>query len=59
MGTRDEASTREERLAARLRENLHRRKQQARARSATGPDDGGAHEGVGAAGGLPKREDGR
>jgi hypothetical protein len=54
MGTRDEASTREERLAARLRENLHRRKQQARARSATEPADGDE-----AAGGLPKREDGR
>jgi hypothetical protein len=32
--------TREQRLAAKLRENLKRRKQQARARSATGPATG-------------------
>ena len=31
------AATREERLAARLRENLHRRKAQARAQSADAP----------------------
>ena len=31
MGSDDEKPSREERLAARLRENLHRRKRQARA----------------------------
>ena len=43
-------STREERLAARLRENLKRRKSQARARA------GADHEA--ASGDLSKREDG-
>jgi hypothetical protein len=38
--TRDaRPSTREQRLAAKLRENLHRRKAQARAQSGNGPVD--------------------
>ena len=36
--------TREERLAAKLRENLHRRKAQARAQDAAGMDDSPAPE---------------
>ncbi|VDS03602.1 hypothetical protein DEVEQU_00726 [Devosia equisanguinis] len=38
MGKSDEAQLREQRLAAKLRENLKRRKEQARARSARETD---------------------
>ena len=38
-GNTETAQTREERLAAKLRENLHRRKAQARALSAPSPQD--------------------
>jgi hypothetical protein len=46
--------TREERLAAQLRENLKRRKAQARAMSDPGPDDNGKNETESQETGLPK-----
>ncbi len=39
MSKSDQAALREQRLAAKLRENLKRRKEQAKARTSMGPSD--------------------
>ena len=56
----DEAARREQRLAAKLRENLKRRKEQARARAATGAksqSDSESPENTGGAAALKPRGD--